>query len=109
MIACRYSSLSQRAQLIMLTTLSTLSHTLTCSTTTASQSILGALSADADTSEEEHFRLSLVTLDMERAKWLLRAYLRIRLIKIEEFSQFVSTAPPELRKLSEAERAYVQR
>ncbi|KDN40974.1 Sld5-domain-containing protein [Tilletiaria anomala UBC 951] len=73
------------------------------------ESILESLASDESTSEEEHFRLSLVTLDIERAKWLLRAYLRMRLGKIEEYSQYIANTASELRKLSELERAYVTR
>lgn len=47
-----------------------------------SQGIVEQLASDASTSDEEHFRLSLVQLDVERAKWLLRAYLRSRLDKV---------------------------
>lgn len=46
------------------------------------QSILDSLASDASTSEEEHFRLNLVQLDVERAKWLMRSYLRARLAKV---------------------------
>lgn len=49
---------------------------------TPGQSILNLLSADEATSEEEHLRLSLVQLDVERARWLLRAYLRTRISKV---------------------------
>lgn len=52
------------------------------------QSILNLLSSDESTSEEEHLRLSLVQLDVERARWLLRAFLRTRLAKIEEHAQY---------------------
>ncbi|WFC97817.1 GINS complex subunit [Malassezia yamatoensis] len=45
------------------------------------QSILDSLMPDASTSEEEHFRLNLVQLDVERAIWLLRSYLRARISK----------------------------
>ncbi|WFC94337.1 GINS complex subunit [Malassezia brasiliensis] len=53
------------------------------------QSILDSLASDASTSEEEHFRLNLVQLDVERAKWLLRNYLRARLAKIETYAAYI--------------------
>lgn len=74
----------------------------------APQSILDHLGADSATSEEEHFRLSLVMLDLERAHWLLRAYLRVRLGKIEHFSQLVCSTPSEIRKMSSLEREYAK-
>lgn len=46
------------------------------------QNILDSLSSDDATSDEEHFRLGLVQLDLERAKWLLKGYLRVRLHKV---------------------------
>ena len=46
------------------------------------QSILDSLLSDASTSEEEHFRLNLVQLDVERSKWLLRSFLRTRVAKV---------------------------
>lgn len=55
-----------------------------------SKGIVEQLASDASTSDEEHFRLSLVQLDVERAKWLLRAYLRSRLDKVSLVSDFES-------------------
>ncbi|KAL1413039.1 GINS complex subunit [Vanrija albida] len=45
------------------------------------QSMLDTLRADPQTSEEEHFRLVLVQTEMERAKYLVRSYVRVRLHK----------------------------
>lgn len=70
--------------------------------------ILNTLAADDDTTEEEHLRLSLVALDMERAKWLLKAYLQIRLGKVEQYSTYIQATPREMLKLSSAERAYLR-
>lgn len=42
---------------------------------------------EASTSEEEHFKLMLVQTEMERAKYLVRSYLRTRLAKVSLTSQ----------------------
>ncbi|CAO1636186.1 unnamed protein product [Jaminaea pallidilutea] len=74
-------------------------------------SILNLLSADEDTSEEEHLRLSLVQLDVERAKWLLRAYLRTRIHKIETHVQHYLSLPTRHKEmlLSPLEIAYADK
>ena len=80
------------------------------------QSILDSLASDASTSEEEHFRLNLVQLDVERAKWLLRNYLRARLAKvrvwltqIETYAAYVMSHRSEQQRLSDIELGYVRR
>lgn len=70
---------------------------------------MDSLAADASTAEEEHIRLSLVELDVERARWLLRSYLRCRLEKIEQHAPFVSQDAPSRANLSELERGYAVR
>ncbi|KAI3627203.1 SLD5 [Malassezia furfur] len=74
------------------------------------QSILDSLASDASTSEEEHFRLNLVQLDVERAKWLLRNYLRSRLakvrvalIQIETYAAYIMSHRSEQQRLSDIE------
>jgi len=44
--------------------------------------MLATLRADPTTSEEEYFRLALVQTEMERAKFLVRSYVRTRLHKV---------------------------
>jgi hypothetical protein len=44
--------------------------------------MVSLLLAEASTSEEEHFKLMLVQTEMERAKYLVRSYLRTRLAKV---------------------------
>lgn len=44
--------------------------------------MLVTLRADPTTSEEEYFRLALVQTEMERAKFLVRSYVRTRLHKV---------------------------
>lgn len=70
-------------------------------------SILSTLAADDDTTEEEHLRLSLVAVDMERARWLLKAYLQTRLGKLEQYATYISGNSAEVLKLSAAERKYL--
>ncbi|PKI85000.1 GINS complex subunit [Malassezia vespertilionis] len=73
------------------------------------QSILDSLASDASTSEEEHFRLNLVQLDVERAKWLLRSYLRSRLVKIEKYAAYIMEHRTEQARLSDVELGYAKR
>lgn len=44
--------------------------------------MLELLRSDPKTSEEEHFKLIIVQTEMERVKYLVRAYLRCRLAKV---------------------------
>lgn len=44
--------------------------------------MLDLLRSDPKTSEEEHFKLIIVQTEMERVKYLVRAYLRCRLAKV---------------------------
>ncbi|WFD30327.1 GINS complex subunit [Malassezia sp. CBS 17886] len=76
---------------------------------TEQQSILDSLSSDPSTSEEEHFRLNLVQLDIERSKWLVRSYLRARLAKIEKLAAYIVQSSREQQRLSATELGYVRR
>lgn len=77
-----------------------------CSQIEEQMNIIDSLAADSGTAEEEHVRLALVELDVERARWLLRSYLRCRLDKIEQNAAFVSQDPISRSNLSELERGY---
>ena len=44
--------------------------------------MLELLRSDPKTSEEEHFKLQLVSTEVERVKYLIRSYLRCRLDKV---------------------------
>ncbi len=44
--------------------------------------MLELLRSDPHTSEEEHFKLMLVQTEAERAKYLVRSYVRCRLAKV---------------------------
>ncbi|PWN35269.1 Sld5-domain-containing protein [Meira miltonrushii] len=77
-----------------------------CSQIEEQVNIIDSLAADSGTAEEEHVRLALVELDVERARWLLRSYLRCRLDKIEQNAAFVCQDPISRSNLSELERGY---
>lgn len=51
------------------------------------------LLSEASTSEEEHFKLMLVQTEIERVKFLIRAYLRTRLSKVSLLSLPLSPFP----------------
>lgn len=73
------------------------------------QAILDSLMTDTSTSEEEHFRLNLVQLDADRAKWLVRSFLRARLVKLETYAPYLASQPSEQMRLSDLELGYVKR
>ncbi|KAJ9104350.1 hypothetical protein QFC19_003992 [Naganishia cerealis] len=54
--------------------------------------MLDLLRSDPQTSSEEHFKLILVQTEMERVKYLVRAYLRCRLDKVEKFAQWIASS-----------------
>lgn len=58
--------------------------------------MVSLLLAEASTSEEEHFKLILVQTEMERAKYLVRSYLRTRLAKVRPLSPYRSILLPRL-------------
>ncbi|GBE85883.1 DNA replication complex GINS protein [Sparassis crispa] len=61
------------------------------------------LRADPEAYEEEHFRIVLVQTEIERVKFVVRAYVRARLHKIEKYAQYISVTPEAQEKLSRAE------
>ncbi|KAL7414976.1 hypothetical protein BDY24DRAFT_338614 [Mrakia frigida] len=67
------------------------------------------LLSEASTSEEEHFKLMLVQTEIERVKFLIRAYLRTRLSKIERFAQHISSTPAMHYLLSPLELSHAKR
>lgn len=73
------------------------------------QAILDSLMSDAATSEEEHFRLNLVQLDVDRCRWLLRSFLRTRLSKLEKHAPYIVRERTEQLRLSDMELGYVKR
>lgn len=55
------------------------------------------------------FILLVVESDLERIKFLIRGYLRVRLSKIDKYTTLISSSQELLTKLSESERNYMQR
>ncbi|CAO1614778.1 unnamed protein product [Parajaminaea phylloscopi] len=82
-----------------------------CAQVEQQNNILSLLSADENTSEEEHLRLSLVQLDVERTKWLIRAFLRTRIHKVEANAQYYLSLPSQRLSilLSPLEVAYAKK
>jgi len=67
------------------------------------------LQSDPRTSEEEHFRIILIQTEAERARFLLRSYLRTRLHKVEKYAAHI-LATSELRgRLSVIELSHAER
>jgi GINS complex subunit 4 len=55
------------------------------------------------------FILLVVESELERIKFLIRGYLRIRLSKIDKYTVLISGSQELMGKLSESERAYMER
>ncbi|UZJ51821.1 hypothetical protein CBS101457_001141 [Exobasidium rhododendri] len=77
-----------------------------CSQIEEQMTIIESLASDASTAEEEHIRLGLVELDVERARWLLKSYIRCRLDKIEQHATFLQEDAQSRQKMSDLERGY---
>ncbi|GHJ86138.1 hypothetical protein NliqN6_2540 [Naganishia liquefaciens] len=71
--------------------------------------MLELLRGDPKTSEEEHFKLIVVQTEMERVRYVVRAYLRCRLAKVEKYSQYITTTPDAQRLLSQLELSHAQK
>ncbi|KIK80575.1 hypothetical protein PAXRUDRAFT_158300 [Paxillus rubicundulus Ve08.2h10] len=67
------------------------------------------LRSDPSSSEEEHFRIMLAQTEVERVKFVVRSYLRIRLFKIEKFARYIMTNPEVQQRLSESEVDHARR
>ncbi|KAI5830929.1 GINS complex, Sld5 component [Schizophyllum commune Tattone D] len=68
-----------------------------------------ALRADPDPSDTDHARLTLVQTDIERAKFLVRAYVRARLAKVESHARYIMTHPETQERISKAELDHARR
>ncbi|KAG8905680.1 GINS complex subunit, partial [Tulasnella sp. 403] len=66
------------------------------------------LQTDPSTTEEEHLQLTLVRTDMERLKFIVRSYVRVRLWKIEKYAPYIMATPKMQEKLSVAELTHAQ-
>jgi len=70
---------------------------------------VGRLRMDPSTTEEEHFKMMLVQTEMERVKFVVRAYLRTRLYKIEKFAPYILATPAIHPNLSAMELSHATR
>ncbi|KAJ3833300.1 GINS complex Sld5 component [Lentinula raphanica] len=60
-------------------------------------------------SEEEHIRIMLVQMEVERVKFIVRSYVRTRLYKIEKFARFIMGDATIQTRLTTAERTHAQK
>ncbi|THH14749.1 hypothetical protein EW146_g5628 [Bondarzewia mesenterica] len=67
------------------------------------------LRSDPDTSEDEHFRIMLAQTEIERVKFIVRSYLRIRLHKIEKYARYIAATPEIQTRLSQTEVNHAKR
>ncbi|KAK9894843.1 GINS complex, Sld5 component [Cystobasidium minutum MCA 4210] len=67
------------------------------------------LSSGATSKPDEHERLLLVQMEIERVRWLLRSYLRTRTFKIEKQAQYLLKTPLARNKMSDVEQGYAER
>ncbi|CCO36598.1 DNA replication complex GINS protein sld5 [Rhizoctonia solani AG-1 IB] len=67
------------------------------------------LRSDDSTSEDEHFRMSYVQLDMERIKFQIRSYVRTRLHKIEKYATHIMATPELQSRMSVLEQNHAMR
>ncbi|KAF5320148.1 hypothetical protein D9611_010297 [Ephemerocybe angulata] len=64
---------------------------------------------DPQTSESEHIRIMLVQTELERVKYVVRAYVRTRLYKIERYARWVMQDEEVQRRLTAGEREHASR
>ncbi|KAL9710580.1 GINS complex subunit [Leucoagaricus gongylophorus] len=67
------------------------------------------LHGDPSASESEHLRITLVQLDIERVKFIVRSYVRTRLYKIEKYARYITSSPSIQTRLTAAERDHASR
>ncbi|KAJ3570996.1 hypothetical protein NP233_g4036 [Leucocoprinus birnbaumii] len=67
------------------------------------------LRGDPSTSDDEHLRITLVQLDIERVKFIVRSYVRTRLYKIEKYARYITSSPDIQTRLTAAERDHASR
>ncbi|KAJ3883680.1 hypothetical protein F5051DRAFT_390668 [Lentinula edodes] len=67
------------------------------------------LRGEPSASEEEHIRIMLVQMEVERVKFIVRSYVRTRLFKIEKFARFIMTDTTIQTRITTAERAHASR
>ncbi|KAJ4488097.1 hypothetical protein J3R30DRAFT_3695745 [Lentinula aciculospora] len=67
------------------------------------------LRGEPSASEEEHIRIMLVQMEVERVKFIVRSYVRTRLFKIEKFARFIMTDATIQTRITTAERVHASR
>lgn len=53
------------------------------------------------------FQLLIVETELERIKYLIRSYLRIRLLKVDKYMEYYKSSPLEIQNLSQTECKYL--
>lgn len=71
--------------------------------------MLEVLKTDSSTTDEEHFKLMLVQTEMERVKFLIRAYVRCRIHKVEKYAQYILGNIQVQAMLSELELGHAKK
>ncbi|EKM76268.1 hypothetical protein AGABI1DRAFT_87253 [Agaricus bisporus var. burnettii JB137-S8] len=67
------------------------------------------LRGDPSLSDDEHLRITLVQLDIERVKFIVRSYVRTRLYKIEKYARYITANADIQTRLTAAEREHASR
>jgi len=65
--------------------------------------LVNRLRGDPQTTEEEHFQMMLIQLEMERIRFLARGYMRSRLYKIEQYAAYIVAHPEVHSRLTSTE------
>ncbi|TRM63489.1 hypothetical protein BD626DRAFT_494494 [Schizophyllum amplum] len=72
-------------------------------------SVVLALRGDQAASEAEHARITLVQTEIERARFIVRSYVRARLWKLEKYARYIMTHPEVQERISVAELDHARR
>ncbi|KIY44681.1 GINS complex, Sld5 component [Fistulina hepatica ATCC 64428] len=60
-------------------------------------------------SEDEHLRITLAQMEIERVKFIVRSYVRTRLFKIEKYARHIMLNEDVQRRITAAERDHASR
>lgn len=71
--------------------------------------LVNNLRGDPQTTEEEHFQMMLIQLEMERIRFLARGYMRARLYKIEQLAPYIVAHPEIHSRLTSTELQHAKR
>ncbi|KXN91306.1 DNA replication complex GINS protein sld5 [Leucoagaricus sp. SymC.cos] len=67
------------------------------------------LRGDPSIEDDEHLRITLVQLDIERVKFIVRSYVRTRLFKIEKYARYITSNADIQTRLTASERDHASR